>query len=143
MAPFPLVCLPEGPRAGFGLCGLYTRYLPQARRNKKQALLEVHCLLHLGHVQEARMILDQELQNSDYDPDLYLAYANTYAANGSPTSPEDDATRLEWINRIYNKIGLTPIAKLDSLRPLAIDNLVALNQASNEDQALTKELRFQ
>ena len=91
---------------------------------KDQTLLEVDCLLHIGHIQEARKILNQELETRGYDADFYLAYANTYISpDGLSDGPESDAARLEWINRIYLERGLVPLALADTLRPLAIDNL--------------------
>ena len=106
-------------------CVVFARVInPSALPKKDQRLLEVDCLLRIGHIQEARKILDQELETKGYDADFYLAYANTYmSADGLSEGPESDAARLEWINRIYVERGLLPLAKADPLRPLAIDNL--------------------
>ena len=108
-------------------CVVFARVIdPSAPSKKDQILLEVDCLLRMRHIQEAREILDRELENGGADADFYLAYANTYvSADGSANGPESDAVRLEWINRIYTERGLLPIAKADPLRPLAIDNLIA------------------
>ena len=97
---------------------------PSALPKKDQRLLEVDCLLRLGHIREARKILDHELEDKGYDADFYLAYANTYiSADGLSGGPESDDARLEWINRIYVERGLLPLAKADPFRPLGIDNL--------------------
>ena len=106
-------------------CVVFARVIdPSVLPKKDQRLLEVDCLLRIGHIQEARKILDQELETRGYDADFYLAYANTYmSADGLSEGPESDAARLEWINRIYVERGLLPLAKADPLRPLGIDNL--------------------
>jgi hypothetical protein len=107
---------------------------PQVLPSKKLCLFEVDCLLGLGRIQEARWILERELKDSDFDSDLYLAAANTHvSADASTTSCEDDAARLEWINRIYNEAGLLPLVKADPFRALAIDNLATLDAPSKTE----------
>src|SRR5262249_31343928 len=78
-------------------CVILMRHIyPQARPSKKWSLLEVDCLLRLARIQEAREILELKLRDSDFDPDLYLAYANAYVyAHASLIRCEGDAHRLE------------------------------------------------
>ena len=111
-------------------CVVFARVVdPSAPSKKDHRLLEVDCLLHLGHVEEARDILNQELEKRGYDADCYLAYANTYLSpDGLSEGSESDAARLEWINRIYTERGLLSLAKAEPLAPLAIDNLSTLHK---------------
>jgi glycosyltransferase involved in cell wall biosynthesis len=99
------------------------------RGDKRQILLEVDCLSRLGQPEEARKILDSALAPG-HDPDLCLAYANTYVAPNTLSTPEDDEVRLKWINRVYEKVDLLPLVKADPNRPLAIDNLTAANSSA-------------
>ena len=105
---------------------------PSAPPKKDQTLLEIDCLLRIGHVQEARKIIDRELNIRGYEPDFYLAQANSYLReDGALQGPKTDVARLAWINRIYEAQGLLSLAKLDPLRPLSIDNL-AVGARSNK-----------
>ena len=105
---------------------------PSAPPRKDQTLLEIDCLLRIGHVQEARTIIDQELNIRGYEPDFYLAQANSYLSEeGAVQRSKSDEARLAWINRIYAEQGLFSLAKLDPLRPLTIDNL-ATGASSNK-----------
>ena len=134
-------------------CLIFARVIDPSRLLKKDhRLLEVDCLLRMGHIQEARKILDQELENTGYDADFYLAYANTYVRVALTNGSESDAARLEWINRIYTEKGLLPLAKSDPLRPLAINNLLrADHQPKAKDRLrfrssfrpITRGIRFQ
>lgn len=84
-------------------------------------LLQTECLIALGRAEEARAVLVRAMASREKpDPDLYLAYANTYA-----TDRVADAKRLEWINRVYNMAGVAPIKKADGASPLTLDNLSA------------------
>ena len=64
---------------------------PSTPLKKDHRLLEVDCLLHVGDVPQARKILAQELENTGYDADFYLAYANTYigSTKGFEATPPD------------------------------------------------------
>jgi glycosyltransferase involved in cell wall biosynthesis len=109
-------------------CTVFARVIdPSTTTNKDHRLIEVDCLLHLGHIENARDILNQELEKRGYDADLYLAYANTYLSpDGLSGGSENDAARLEWINRIYSERGLMSLVKAEPSVPLAINNLSTL-----------------
>ena len=112
-------------------CVVFSRVInPSSIPKKDQRLLEIDCLLRIGDVQEARAIIDQELNLRGRDPDFYLAYANTYLGkDGASEGAESDAMRLAWINRIYEERGLLLLAMPDPSRPLAIDNLSARDES--------------
>jgi glycosyltransferase involved in cell wall biosynthesis len=108
-------------------------------KRKGQVLLEVDCLIQLGYPDEARAILDHELERRGNDPDLCLSYANTYVETGdSHPTPDDDDQRLAWINRVFASAGFAPIQKTDPERPLTIDNIAAPIANRQDDGNLPK-----
>jgi glycosyltransferase involved in cell wall biosynthesis len=108
-------------------------------KRKGQVLLEVDCLIQLGYPEEARKILDYELERSGYDPDLCLAYANTYVpANNSQPGPEADEQRLEWTNRVFVSAGFAPIQKADPQKSLTIDNVAAPTAEHQDNERFPK-----
>ena len=110
---------------------------PSVTPKKDQTLLEIDCLLRTRHVQEARKIIGQELNITGYDPDLYLAQANSYLIDdGALEGFDTDGARLAWINRIYEEQGLLSLAKLDPSRPLAIDNLATGTRSNKTDHRI-------
>lgn len=88
-------------------------------------LLEADCRARLGEPEEARSVLARMLEQRPEEANLFLAMANTYAPVEGPGDAASDDMRLSWINRVYETVGLSPIAKADPARPLAIDNLAA------------------
>lgn len=108
-------------------------------KRRGQVLLEVDCLLQLGYPEEARRILDYELEHRGYDPDLCLAYANTYVpTDDSQPGPEADELRLEWINRVFVSAGFAPIQKADPQKFLTIDNVAAPTAERQHNENLPK-----
>ncbi len=95
-----------------------------------QALLETDCLLRLGKRDAARGLLSELLKLDPDDSNLCLAMANTYAPLAGSGDSASDAVRLAWINRVYAKTNLCPIAKADPARPLGLDNLAAVPSPS-------------
>ena len=98
---------------------------PTKRPTKGQVLVEVDCLLHVGDAASARARLDVALESGRDSIDFFLAYANTYASLKGSGSTSEDAIRLNWINRVYQKYGLSSLIKSDRRSSLAIDNLRA------------------
>jgi glycosyltransferase involved in cell wall biosynthesis len=98
---------------------------PQKRASKGLVLLEVDCLLRLNDAQSARTRLDEALLHRKGNIDLTLAYANTYAPAAGAGTAAEEALRLKWINRVYKKIGLSPVVKADPGQTLTIKNLAA------------------
>ena len=92
--------------------------------HKGRILLEVESLRRFGRSAEAVTILDEELKRREYDPDLCLAYANTYvSADNAMPGDQADKDRLAWINKVFISAGFEPLDKADSRRSLVIDNL--------------------
>ena len=96
---------------------------PGVRNSKEQVLLESDCLVRFAAeeqayecVQEARRSLGKA------DPDLRLALSNTYVHAQSDLAVK---RRLSAINGIFDRAGFSAIKRLDSGRPLALDNLIA------------------
>jgi glycosyltransferase involved in cell wall biosynthesis len=98
---------------------------PSKTLDLSQTLLETDCLLRLGDRETARNLLVESLKHDRDTSNLFLAMANTYAPLDGPGDAESDAIRLSWINRVYANGRLSPIAKADPARPLALDNLAA------------------
>jgi glycosyltransferase involved in cell wall biosynthesis len=96
---------------------------PYTRWNVRGALLEAECLDKLNNRKAARELLTEVAERFPEDPDLCFAMANTFAPVAATSNPGDDDKRLFWINRIYEQARLSPLAKADAGRALAIDNL--------------------
>jgi len=91
-----------------------------------QVLLEADALMHTGQRERARSTLEAAIARKPHAA-LCLAMANTYAEPGGPISDEDDQRRLQWVNEVYRAHDLAPLEKLDTSRPLTLDNLGAPN----------------
>ncbi len=93
---------------------------------QRVVLLEADCLMRLDRTQDARDLLDQALERRPKNIDLQLAFANCLLDPDGSSPPGADASRLQWINRIYIDAHLAPLALHRSDRPLGIDNLTTL-----------------
>ena len=92
------------------------------RTDSRPVLLAADCLTRLGDREIARNTLSFASKWHPDESDLYLAMANTYAPLGVGEA-ENDEIRLSWINRVFERANLVPIAKADPALPLSIDNL--------------------
>jgi FkbM family methyltransferase len=92
-------------------------------------LLESDCLTRLGRAAESRELLERAIQKKPNADDLHLAMANALLPGGAEAAPARDpaadAARLDWVNRIYDRAGLSRILKRDPDGPLSIRNLAA------------------
>lgn len=98
---------------------------PGKAAGMRALLLESDCLRRTGEGAAARRRLAPAIARQPDDPDLCLAMANSHLVPGSPSDPERDAIRLDWVNRIYRARGLAEIALRDPALGLRIDNLTA------------------
>lgn len=94
------------------------RLADRANPNRKaQTLLESDCLVALARREAARAVIAHACERERArNPHLMLAMANTCA-------PEDEAGRLEWINRVLADEGIAPVGKADPDAPLELANL--------------------
>ena len=97
------------------------RSLTKGKAGREHALVEAHCLVRMGRGADARKVLAPLLAKYPDDPNVLLAMANSYVGSGGDGA--SDGIRLSWINRIYEKAGLLPLAKADPAGALTIDNL--------------------
>lgn len=89
------------------------------RMTPRVLLLEADCLMRLGAAEDARARLRKGLRDKPDNPDLCLAMSNSYIGTGA----ED--IRLEWINRIFLRMGLQRLVRIDPEGDLDIANLAA------------------
>ena len=92
-------------------------------------LLESDCLTRLDRAAESRELLLRAIPKKPDADDLCLAMANALLPGGADAAPASDEAadeaRLDWVNRIYARRGLRPLAKRDPGAPLSIRNLAA------------------
>ena len=96
---------------------------PRATHSAAQLNLEADCLTALGKREEARLLLEGGLSLDPTNVSLRLALANTFASPDGATGTDDDAKRLDEINRVFIDHNLLPIEINDANRPLSLDNL--------------------
>lgn len=100
---------------------------PEYKRNAR--ILEIHCLLQLGRLEEARQLIDQTLQDGiPHDGCMNAALASAYLllARQNAISAEE-ATRqyLECMSRPLRAGGHVGLALRNPERGLSLDNLAA------------------
>ena len=69
-------------------------------------------------------LVAQGLAAKPYSPDLFLVMANCVHSGEEP-GPDADATRLAWLNRIYEGSGIAPLRLADPAGAFTIGNLAA------------------
>ena len=101
-----------------------------------QVLLEADCLSARRQRDGSRPSVLACLTDIPTIRIYHLAMANTYAPLDGAADPPSDDLLLSWINRVFEKANLLPIAKADPARSLTIDNLAAVphEPAASGDQ---------
>ncbi|MGA0594952.1 glycosyltransferase [Enterovirga sp. CN4-39] len=93
--------------------------------------LEAECLLGLGQVDEARILIQNALDSQgDNSSELLLALANTYAADGGDPSQH---LQLSCINRVFSAHNFSEIRKAEEGLPLSIGNIAGSENLSYRD----------
>jgi hypothetical protein len=86
-------------------------------------LVEIDVLLRLGRFDDARVLLEDTIQQSGETPELCLCAANLAAfAQGRGEAAQ---VRLEWLNKPFISAGLAPLELKDPNKPLSFYNLAA------------------
>lgn len=94
-----------------------------SKPTRTQMMLEADCLMALGRRDDAHAILCKAVERWPTNPHLQLSMANTFTAMAGPSDTDDDAARLAWINRPFEKNGVARLVKADPNRPLDISNI--------------------
>src|SRR6056297_44445 len=82
-------------------------------------LPKVDCLVALGNVSEARMLLDHSARRSADDPNQFFRMANTCLSVESGGSAATEQEKLSWINKVFLTKGM---AGIDNRTPdMALD----------------------
>lgn len=100
---------------------------PRFGTQKKVRWIEVHALLQLGRLDDARHLLDLSLRHAPrVDGDMCVAKAAVERAAGLEGAVTDEeATReaLRWLSRPLERAGFVGLDRAEPDRPLALDNL--------------------
>lgn len=111
-------------------------------RHKRVPLIEIHALLELGRLHEARCIAERAILVGDTDDgclNAALASVAIAEARAGLISEAEAAERyLACINRPLQRSGFVGLALRDMSRPLAIDNLTADSTSPLPDSAPAK-----
>lgn len=86
-------------------------------KEKNTAMILTAALHHTGHIERAREVANNYLGYNKDDTDMLLILSNTYS---------DDVEKLQVINKIFEKRGLSKIEKKNPSLPLTFSNIYAL-----------------
>lgn len=110
-------------------------YLKQIRKfdkkfinQKRPRLLEAEVVAHLGNFEKSQTLISYPINNGSADGDLHCAMANLIGLEvqaGKYTGDDSDEKRLEWINHIYAKHGLSHIELIDKSKGLIFGNITS------------------
>lgn len=89
---------------------------PSYTLTKITTMIYAYSYLALRQTADAQRVLGNYLQSNASDTDMRLAYSNTFA---------DDEVRLQHINQVYVDYGMAPIERIDTRRPLSLENIIA------------------
>lgn len=111
------------------------QYLKQIRKydkkfinQKRPRLLEAEIVASLGNFEKAENLISYPINNGAADGDFHCAMSNlvglqvqagVYAKDGA------DEKRLEWINHIYSKHGLSHVELIDKAKGLIFGNITS------------------
>lgn len=95
---------------------------------KRPRLLEAEITAHLGNFEKSESLISYPINNGSTDGDYHCAMSNliglqVQANQFSGTDP--DAKRMEWINHIYSRHGLSHIELIDAAKGLVFGNITS------------------
>jgi hypothetical protein len=111
--------------------GEFAEALPKIREardfdqseKRRYILSEANCMIELGRAEEARAMVEGQLEFHPDDPNLFFQIANTFQAQPGTDDPEVAAAKLSWINKVYLTNGLATIQKKQADKPLSFFNI--------------------
>ncbi|WP_404290597.1 glycosyltransferase family 2 protein [Microvirga sp. RSM25] len=116
---------------------LMTTAAPRTRRNVYAQTMIVECLLRLDRPDEAREWLQWASKGTRFRAEFYFSAANISHALALRAGSVDaaDSERLNWLNKVYEDSGFSPVNKLNEKAPLSLDNITVANPRSVEAPA--------
>lgn len=114
---------------------LAQQYLKQIRKydkkfinQKRPRLLEAEIAANLSNFDKAENLISYPINNGSADGDFHCAMSNLIglqAQAGKYAADAPDEKRLEWINHIYSKHGLSHIELIDKAKGLVFGNITS------------------
>lgn len=108
------------------------------KQQKIYLVWEVQCLIRLNQINQADQCVDFAMTIPGSTVVLWILKASTqrllYEKAGKPH--EGSCLQLDYINKIYKKVGLAPMALKDPQLPANIDNITAHAKPTTTNQKL-------
>lgn len=115
---------------------LAQQYLKQIRKydkkfinQKRPRLLEAEIVANQGNFEKAESLISYPINNGVADGDYHCAMSNLIGLQsqaGKYVASDSDRKRLEWINHIYSKHGLSHIELVDEAKGLIFGNITSI-----------------
>jgi len=108
----------------------------QKNPDKKSLLATIQCLIKLNRIEQADQSLDFAVKMLGEQTDFLLLKASTQRLIYSAVGNESKASslQLDYINKVYEQVGLSSIELKDPSQPLHFSNIVSNAKAKTTDQ---------